>query len=583
MKSQELRQKFIDYFLDRDHAAISSYPLVPENDPSVLFTTAGMHPLVPYLLGEKHPLGKRIVDVQKCLRTDDIEEIGDNSHLTFFEMLGYWSLGDYFKKESIKFTFNFYIEVLGFNKDDISVSVFAGDKDADFDQESFDVWKNEIGIPENRIYKYDKKENWWGPVGDTGPCGPCSEMFIDTGIDACGPNCDPSCNCDKFVEISNNVFMEFFKKADGSFEKLSQKNVDVGLGLERLIMFAQGKNSVFETDLFENIISKIKSLSTNENEVSIKIIADHLRAATFILAEKLEPSNVERGYILRRLIRRSIRHGKILGISGAFTSLVAKEVIETMKDIYPEVKTNEAFVLEQLDKEEEKFEKTLERGMLKLEEILKSSNDNIVTGKEAFDLFQTYGFPIEMTEELATEKGFKVDRKEFDQEYKAHQDLSRKGAEQKFKGGLADNEEETIKLHTAAHLLHEALRQVLGAHVKQAGANINAERLRFDFTHPQKMTPEEIKEVECLVNEKIKIDIPISCKEMPLSEAKKSGAMGIFDSKYEEKVKVYTIGDYSKEICGGPHVESTGELGVFKIKKEESSSAGVRRIKAILE
>jgi len=583
MKSYELRQKFIDYFKERDHAAISSSPLVPENDPSVLFTTAGMHPLVPYLLGEKHPLGRRIVDVQKCLRTDDIEEIGDSSHLTFFEMLGYWSLGDYFKKESILFTFNFYTEVLGFNKDTISVSIFAGDKDANFDEESFDVWKNEIGIPENRIYKYDKKENWWGPVGETGPCGPCTEMFVDTGINFCGVKCGPSCSCDKFVEIGNNVFMEFFKKLDGSFEKLSQKNVDVGLGLERLTMFSQGKNSVFETDLFKNIIAKIKFLSFIENEVSVKIIADHLRAATFILAEKIEPSNVERGYILRRLIRRSIRHGKKLDINGAFTSLIAKEVIKTMKDIYPEVKANESFITNQLDKEEEKFEKTLERGVLKLEEILKNSNNNFLNGKQAFDLFQTYGFPIEMTEELAKEKGFEVDRKEFDQEYMTHQNLSRKGAEQKFKGGLVNNEEDTIKLHTAAHLLHEALRQILGTHVKQAGSNINVERLRLDFTHPQKMTSEEIKEVEDLVNEKIKASIPVNCKEMPLSEAKKSGAMGIFDSKYEEKVKVYTIGNYSKEICGGPHVENTGELGVFKIKKEESSSAGVRRIKAVLE
>ncbi|KKQ93106.1 MAG: Alanine-tRNA ligase [candidate division CPR2 bacterium GW2011_GWC1_39_9] len=586
MKSEILRQKFINYFENRSHAYIGSYPLVPQDDPSVLFTTAGMHPLVPYLMGEKHPLGKRLVDVQKCLRTGDIDEVGDIQHLTFLEMLGYWSLGDYFKKESIRYTFGFYTEILSFSKDDIFVTVFAGDEDAPADEESYNTWKNEIGIPEERIYKYDKKENWWGPVSDTGPCGPCTEMFIDTGIEACGPACGPACNCDKFVEIGNNVFMEYFKNKNGQFEKLEQKNVDVGLGFERLVMFSEGCNTVFETDLFAGIMNKIITLAKKEDVKSCRIIADHIRAATFALAEEVEPTNIDRGYVVRRLIRRAVRYGKQIGIEGAFTFKVAKEVVEKMGSIYPELRENEQFIYSELKKEEEKFEKTLEKGMKEFLNI----NDAEISGKVAFNLFQTYGFPLEMTEELASEKGLKVDRSGFEEEFKKHQDLSRKGAELKFKGGLGDESDMAVKYHTATHLLHEALRKVLGNHVYQRGSNITAERLRFDFAHPDKMTEEELKKVEDIVNEQINLGLLVFEAITTVEEAKGDGAIGLFEAKYGEKVKVYSIGGpldsedaFSKEICGGPHIKNTSELGVFRIKKEESSSSGIRRIKAVLE
>jgi len=611
MKSEILRQKFIEYFESRSHAYIKSYSLVPQDDPSVLFTTAGMHPLVPYLMGEKHPLGKRLVDIQKCIRTDDIEEIGDIQHLTFFEMLGYWSLGDYFKKESIKYTFGFYTEVLGFSKDDISVTVFAGDKDAPADEESYNTWKNDIGIPEERIYKYDKKENWWGPVSDTGPCGPCTEMFIDTGIEACGPDCGPSCNCDKFVEIGNNVFMEYFKNKDGQFEKLEQKNVDVGLGFERLVMFSEGCKTVFETDLFAGIMNKIITLAKKEDVKSCRIIADHIRAATFALAEEVEPTNIDRGYVVRRLIRRAVRHGKQIGIEGVFTFKVAKKVVEKMGTVYPELKDNEQFIYSELKKEEEKFEKTLEKGFdhlikeLELISGIHGSKEILIggghiwteLGKLAFDMFQTYGFPLEMTKESIEENlpnGVKIDENlledSFNFAYKNHQELSRKGTEQKFKGGLGDTSDTAVKYHTSTHLLHEALRRVLGNHVYQRGSNITAERLRFDFAHPDKMTEEELREVENIVNEQIVSALQVFETITTVEEAKGDGAIGLFEAKYGEKVKVYSIGGelsdpsaFSKEICGGPHVKNTKELGTFKIKKEESSSSGVRRIKAVLE
>ncbi len=593
MDSNELREKFITFFEESGHKRIPSYPVIPQNDPSVLFTTAGMHPLVPYLMGEDHPLGKRIVNSQKCLRTVDIDEVGDSSHLTFFEMLGYWSLGDYFKKESIRHTFDFYTKVLGFNKDKISITVFAGDDDAPFDEESYNTWKDEIGIPEERIYRFSKKENWWGPVSETGPCGPDTEMFIDTGKEKCSESCDPSCNCEKYIELGNNVFMEYFKNADGKFEKLAQQNVDVGIGLERQVMFSQGKKSVYETDLFEGIIAKIIELSTgytDEKIKSVRIIADHLRAATFVLAEQIEPSNIDRGYIVRRLIRRAIRHGKNLGITGNFTSKVAKEVINKMGEVYQELKDNEDFIYRELNKEEDKFRKTLENGLKKFNQIIINKDCKKITGKDAFDLFQSYGFPIEITEELAEENGMTIDVKGYTKEFKNHQELSRKGAEQKFKGGLGDQSEETVKYHTAAHLMLEALRRVLGPHVTQRGANITSERMRFDFSHPEKVTPEQVKEIEDMVNKMINDKLSVLETVTTVEEAKGNGATGIFDSKYGDKVKVYTIGGdlysneaFSKEICGGPHVKNTGELGKFKIIKEESSSSGVRRIKAILE
>lgn len=588
MTSSELRSKFLSFFEERGHKVIPSASLVPENDPSVLFTTAGMHPLVPYLLGEKHPLGKRLCNVQKCLRTDDIDEVGDAQHCTFFEMLGYWSLGDYFKKESIHYTFDFYTQVLGFNKNDISITVFAGDENVPFDQESFDTWKDEIGIPEERIYKYGKKENWWGPVGVGGPCGPCTEMFIDTGIEKCSPDCGPSCHCDKFVEIGNNVFMEYNKTADGAFEQLEQKNVDVGLGLERLAMFSQGKKDVFEIDTFEPIIKKIEELSGkkySENEKAFRIIADHSRAATFAIADGAIPSNKSAGYVVRRLIRRAIVQANNIGIKTAFTS----DIANSLAVIYQPINQKLDEIKPVLVEEEEKFRKTLEKG-LKIITAKKDWDPDV----DFFNLYQTYGIPLEVaieeirriwggvhyTKFLSDETKIKDN---FQIELKKHQDLSRTASAGMFKGGLADNKVETTRLHTAAHLLLAALRQVLSKDVNQKGSNITEERLRFDFNWPEKLTPEQISQVENIVNEKIKENISVEMEELSLEEAKKSGATGVFDNRYGEKVKVFSIGSFSREICGGPHVKSTGELGTFKIIKEESSSAGIRRIKAKLE
>jgi alanyl-tRNA synthetase len=546
-----------------------------------------MHPLVPYLLGEKHPLGNKLCNVQKCLRTDDIDEVGDVQHLTFFEMLGYWSLGDYFKKESIHYTFDFYTQVLGFNKDDIFVTVFAGDDDAPFDQESFDTWKNEIGIPEDRIYKYGKKENWWGPVGATGPCGPDTEMFIDTGTPKCSDDCGPSCHCDKFVEIGNNVFMEYNKTADGKFEPLEQKNVDVGLGLERLAMFSQGKKDVFEIDTFEPVIKKIEDLSGKSyqgNEKAFRIIADHIRAAVFAIADGAFPSNKDRGYITRRLIRRAIIKGKQIGIEENFTAEIADTICHSeamAEESQRSFAAAQDDIKNEIKKEIEKFDKTLALGLKIFEE-----KKNSIDGKAVFDLYQTYGFPLELSQEIARENKIIIDNtaiQQFNNLMQQHQELSRTASAGMFKGGLADNKVETTRLHTAAHLLLTALRQVLSKDVSQKGSNITEERLRFDFNWPEKLTPEQISEVENLVNEKIKENIPVTMEETTLEEALKNGATGSFGDRYGEVVKVYTISDFSKEICGGPHVKYTGELGIFRIKKEESSSAGVRRIKAILE
>ncbi|MFA6423586.1 MAG: alanine--tRNA ligase [Patescibacteria group bacterium] len=590
MTSSELRQKFLDYFKEKGHIVIPSASLVPENDPSVLFTTAGMHPLVPYLLGEKHPLGKRLTDVQKCLRTDDIDEVGDTQHLTFFEMLGYWSLGDYFKKESIKYTFGFYSDVLGFKKDDISVSVFAGDDDALFDEESYLTWKDEIGIPEERIYKYPKEENWWGPVSETGPCGPCTEMFIDTGIDPCGDNCGPSCKCDKFVEIGNNVFMEYFKTAEGKFEKLEQKNVDVGLGLERLAMFSQNKKSVFEIDIFEPIIKKIEEISGKkheDNQKEFRIIADHIRAAVFAISDGAVPSNKGAGYITRRLIRRAL----------AYFYLLTGKIDNTLEKLYGSIRSiyeveyptiTDKNVLKELTSEEIKFGSILVSGI----DLIAKNMDS----DRFFDLYQSHGLYPEITLELMENKGFFSEDKEkekrwylneFDVRYKKHQELSRTASAGMFKGGLADAGGQATKYHTATHLLLAALKKLIDPNIIQRGSNITAERLRFDFNYPEKLTPEQIRQIEDLVNEQIQNDLPVVMEEMTLDEAKKSGAKGIFESKYGERVKVYTIGDpaepFSREICGGPHVAHLSELGHFKVQKEESSSAGVRRIKAMLE
>ncbi len=582
MTSKELRQKYIDFFKSKNHAFIPSASLIPENDPSVLFTTAGMHPLVPYLIGEKHPEGKRLVNIQKCVRTDDIDEVGNGFHHTFFEMLGHWSLGDYFKEDAIKWNLEFFTSELGIPVKKINVTVFEGDKDAPRDDEAVKIWKK-LGIPDERIFYLPKKENWWGPVGETGPCGPDSEIFYDFGIDKCNEDCNPSCQCGKYTELGNIVFMQYNREPDGSFKELVQKNIDTGLGLERITaVMGENKEDDYKIDLFQPIIGKIEDISGKKYKDNLRvfrIIADHLRSATFIMGDDrgIPPSNVDQGYTIRRLIRRSIRQAKILGINSDFTKEIAQVCIDTHKDIYPELEKNRDFILNELEKEEEKFRQTLEKGLKEFNKLKE------INGKNAFNLYQTYGFPIEMIEELAEEKGIKVDKKEFEKELEKHQELSRTASAGKFKGGLADAGEETKKLHTVAHLLLAALKKVLGDHVIQKGSNITAERLRFDFSHPEKMTDEQIKEVEKIVNEVIEKDLPVICDEMSLEDAKKQKATGVFESKYGEKVKVYDIKDFSKEICGGPHVEKTGELGHFKITKEQSSSAGIRRIKAVLE
>ncbi len=614
MELFRLRQTFLDFFRAKGHAILPSASLLPENDPTVLFTTAGMHPLVPYLLGQPHPMGTRLASSQKCLRTDDIEEVGDNRHLTFFEMLGNWSLGDYFKAESIAWSFEFLTSASGLKLDPtrIYVTVFEGDADAPRDQESIDLWRTqfatlgvtaEMGIADQdeptrtesgpRIYAYPKKKNWWGPAGQTGPCGPDTEIFYDTGAShdaSFGAVCHPNCDCGRFVEIWNNVFMQFEKRADGSFVPLAQKNVDTGMGLERMAAIMQGKQTVFETDAFLPFIEAIAKRSGQpyrpEDSAAarpFRIIAEHLRAATFVMgdARGVAPSNVGQGYIVRRLLRRAMREGKRLGIVGSFLPELAALVIAQYGVAYPELEANRERVLQESQKEEEKFGRTLEKGLRELEKMLAKEPLN---GEQAFQLFSTFGFPLELTEELLRERGQAVDRAAFQAEFKKHQDLSRASAGS-FKGGLADHSVESTRLHTATHLLQQALRQVLGAHVEQRGSNITAERLRFDFPHPQKLTDEELRQVEQIVNDVIARDLPVHAETMTEEEAKVRGAIGIFTDKYAQlggKINVYFVGDFSSEVCGGPHVTRTGELGGFKIIKEEAVSAGIRRIKAVV-
>jgi len=588
MTGRELKARYIEFFVSKNHKEIGQASLIPEHDPSVLFTTAGMHPLVHYLLGEPHALGKRLVNVQKCLRTDDIDEVGDEAHLTFFEMLGNWSLGDYFKDEAIRLSYEFLTEHLGIEPERLWITVFAGDEDAPRDEVAAGMWKS-LGIPRERIYYLEKKENWWGPAGQTGPCGPDTEMFYDVGKPPCGPDCRPGCPCQKFVEMWNDVFMEYNKTADGRYLPLQQKNVDTGLGVERVAAVLQDKPTVFETELFAPIVSAINELSSNPTERGVRIIADHLRASAFLLAEKLPPSNVERGYVLRRLIRRSIRHGRAIGIERDFAAGIASVVIEQYRDSYPHLEETRDFILGEMQKEERRFKETLQKGMREFErELARLSGGEgpvIFSGKRAFYFYETFGFPIELIEEMLGERfpQVTVDRREFDEAFEKHRQLSRAGAEQKFKGGLADASEKNTRLHTATHLLHQALRDVLGPHVEQRGSNITPERLRFDFSHPAKMTKEQIAEVERIVNDKIAQSLPVAVAITTLDEAKRQGAIALFADKYGEKVKVYSIGDFSREVCGGPHVNNVSELGRFNIVKEEASSAGVRRIKAILE
>lgn len=598
--SYTLRKMWLDFYAEKNHAIISSASLIPENDPTVLFTTAGMHPLVPYLLGAKHPAGNRLADVQKCVRTGDIDEVGDDSHCTFFEMLGNWSLGDYFKKEQIQWSYEFLTseKYLGIDKNRLAVTVFAGDEDCPRDEESAKIWQ-ECGLSKDHIFYLPKSNNWWGPAGVTGPCGPDTEMFFIADKPDCGDHCGPDCDCGKYLEIWNDVFMQYNKTADGKFEPLKQRNVDTGMGLERTLCTLQGKKSVYETDLFTPILQKIREcrkaneakdvvniINPDVEKKAERIVADHIRTSVFIIGDErgVTCSNVDQGYILRRLLRRAIRFGRQISLAKGDFSLIARTVIDMYKDVYPELKQNENKIVEEIDLEEERFEKTLFTGIKEFEKVAFYQKGDTISGKAAFRLYETYGFPVEMTVELAKERNLKVDVEGFNAAYKEHQQKSHAGAEQKFKGGLADHTETITRLHTATHLMHAALKKVLhddGAN--QKGSNITEERLRFDFTFGRALTPDEITQVEQLVNEAIKADVPITCEEMTVDEAKAQGAIGLFTSKYGEKVKVYTMGSFSKEICGGPHASRTGELGKFRILKEQSSGAGVRRIKAILE
>lgn len=589
MKAIEIRNKYLDFFKRHGHAVIPSAPLIPENDPSVLFTTAGMQPLVPYLLGEKHPEGTRLTDFQKCLRTNDIDEVGDNRHLTYFEMLGNWSLGDYFKEESIAMSFEFLTKELGIPVEKLSVTCFAGDKDCQRDEVTASCWKK-AGIPEDRIYYFGKDDNWW-IAGEEGPCGPDTEMFYDTGKPKCSENCNPSCGCGKYVEIWNNVFMEFFKTKDGKYTKLKQHNVDTGLGLERMTMLLQGKETPFDTELFKPVMDKLQELAgENDSIESRRIVAEHLRASMMIIQDGGLPSNVDRGYILRRLIRRMVRHLRKLQINLNELGELIDLNIETLKEMYPELHQNSNKIKSVIIEEKDKFEKTLERGEREFNKIvnrMKNEGKDTISGKDLFTLYETYGFPPEVTQDLAREAGLKVDTTEFDKLFKEHQEKSRMGSEQKFKGGLAGTGEQEVRYHTATHLLNAALKVILGKDVHQKGSNITPERMRFDFSCDHKLTDEEKKKVEDLVNEWIAQGLDVKCEEMKKDDAIKSGAECMFIEKYPDIVTVYSIGNdketVSKELCGGPHVKNTSELGHFKIKKEEASSAGVRRIKAILE
>ncbi|GHU02560.1 alanine--tRNA ligase [Spirochaetia bacterium] len=600
MTADELRSKYIAFFTSKGHTQIQGRSLIPDNDPTVLFTTAGMHPLVPYLLGEDHPAGKRLTDYQKCVRTGDIDAVGDPSHLTFFEMLGNWSLGDYFKEEAITMSFEFLTspQWLGLPLEKLGVTVFAGDDTAERDEESARIWKG-LGIPENRIAYLPREDNWWGPAGTTGPCGPDSEMFYYVGDKPCGPDCKPGCSCGKWLEIWNDVFMQYNKTADGAYEPLSRKCVDTGMGIERTVTALNGQKSVYDTEIFAPIRAAVEKAAgysygsgDEEKDKSVRIVCDHVRSSVFILGDPrgVSPSNLGAGYVLRRLIRRAVRHGRKLGIAGKVLSPIAAVVIEKCRGPYPELEENRAFIMEELDNEESKFMETLQKGEHEFEKLLPNllkDPRKIMSGRLAFKLYDTYGFPIELTEELAGEQGMTVNRPEFDEAFIKHQELSRAGSGQAFKGGLVDQGEIATRYHTATHLLHQALRTVLGDHVGQKGSNITAERMRFDFSHHQPMTPEELKRVEDMVNEQIKKDLPVSMEIMTLDEAKASGAIALFGEKYESQVKVYTMGNadnfFSKEVCGGPHVEHTGVLGKFVIQKEQSSSAGVRRIRAVLE
>lgn len=584
MKAIEIRNKYLNYFKSKGHAVIPSASLIPENDASVLFTTAGMQPLVPYLLGQKHPNGTRITDYQKCLRTVDIDEVGDNRHLTYFEMLGNWSLGDYFKEESISMSYEFLTKELGIPVEKLSVTCFGGDSDCARDEESAKVWKK-VGIPEERIYFFGKDDNWW-IAGETGPCGPDTEMFYDTGKPKCSSECNPSCGCGKYVEIWNNVFMEFYKNEDGTYKKLSQKNVDTGLGLERINMLLQGKETPYDTELFVPVMDKLLELTPHkENIQSRRIVTEHLRASMMVISDGGRPSNIDRGYILRRLIRRMVRHLNKLEINLNELSRLVDIYIDTLGKMYPDLVLKKEEIKQVIIDEKDKFVKTLEHGQRELEKVLnraKHENKTILEPSTVFNLYETYGFPPEVTKEIAEEQGYVVDLKEIDKLFKEHQQKSKLGSDKKFKGGLSGSGEMETKYHTATHLLNAALKVVLGPETHQAGSNITPERMRFDFPCDHKLTDEEKRKIEDLINEWIEDGLTVTNTEMKKEDAVATGAEAMFIERYPDTVTVYTIGDVSKEICMGPHVENTKVLGHFKIQKEEASSAGIRRIKAIL-
>ncbi len=590
MTERELVNLYIRFFESKGHKRIAGASVIPENDSTILFTPAGMQPLVPYLLGEKHPQGNRLVDVQKCIRTGDIEEVGDDTHLTFFRMLGNWSLGSYFKREAILWSFEFLTgkEWLGFDPVKISVTVFAGEGDIPADAEARSIWL-EAGIPEERIHSFGMKDNWWGPTGATGPCGPDTEMFFDTGKEPCGESCKPGCSCGKYFEVWNDVFMEYRKTQDGTYQPLAQKNVDTGMGVERTVAMLGGYGTVYDIGVLKRLIDRIRTLSKAEKATkSERVIADHIRSATHILGDDqgVVPSNVDQGYVLRRLIRLAIRHGMKLDIPGGFLTQLAAMVIEAEGEDYSELVRNRAVILSELEREEKLFGETLQAGLKQFNKMLPNllrNPNRTVAGRLAFKLYDTYGFPVELTADLATENGMSVDMDGYNKAFEKHRQLSKQGAEKKFKGGLADNSEMVTKLHTATHLLHAALRKVLGETVQQKGSNITAERLRFDFLYGEKMTSEQKAEVEALVNRAIDDGVAVVMKEMSPDEAESTGALGFFKDKYGDVVKVYFIGSYSTEICGGPHVNNTSELGRFRLVSEKSSSRGVRRIKAVLE
>lgn len=590
MTSEQLRKLYLDFYAGKAHAVIGSASLIPENDPTVLFTTAGMHPLVPYLLGEKHPAGNRLADVQICVRTGDIDEVGDASHCTFFEMLGSWSLGDYFKKDAIAWSYEFVIDKLGFSPDKFAVTVFGGDEVCPRDEESADCWRR-AGVADKNIFFLGRKHNWWGPAGTTGPCGPDTEMFVDTGAPACSESCDPSCGCGKYLEIGNDVFMQYFKDAEGNFRPLEKKNVDQGMGLERLLCIINGYSSVYETDLFDFAIAKLEELSgrrygeDEEITAAMRIISDHTRTATFMLGDvkAISPSNVDQGYVLRRLIRRAMRYCRVLGVDFSALTVLAELFADKYAPVYPNIGEARGRIAAELDAEKEKFARTIEQGLKEFDKVLSHIPGKVFPGKTAFRLYDTFGFPVEMTAELAAERGYTLDNEGYEKAFREHQEKSKAGAEQKFKGGLADGGEASARLHSATHLLGYALRKVLGdENIAQRGSNITPERLRFDFNFPRPLTAEEIAAVEKTVNDEIAAGTPVVCEEMSVGEARDSGAVGVFGDRYGDVVKVYTIG-HSREICGGPHAANTAELGKFRIVKEQSSSAGVRRIKAVLE